>query len=183
MRRMLVALIFCLLFAGCSRASEDAGSMAAYEGYYKAIQDNDRFQERSLYYSLSGELVTLSDRTHRYYVFLDDAQIAMYDVVLLAVENHTAYEDADHMMPSIGVFESTEYSLIPYQSRADAGFVKGLVLSGECDSDEVELDLLVEWRDKNKENAHREYLELTLTKDGFLYTEEEVEDAEEQLDE
>ena len=36
------------------------------------------------------------------------------------------------MMPSIGIFEKGLFA-DPFQSRTDAGYVKGLVISGECD--------------------------------------------------
>ena len=155
------------MLAGCFAKKDDSVNMAAYEGFYKSIEDNDKFQEGSLYYQITAEMSTLADGSHRYYIFLDDAQIAMYDVVLLAVEDGVALTGSTRMMPSIGIFESQEYSLIPNQARTDKGFVKGLVLSGETAEDSVNIKMLVEWRDKNKENAHREYLSFTVTEDGY----------------
>ncbi len=167
MRKVLTALCCVFMLAGCASRKDDSANMAAYEGYYKSIQDNDRFQEGSLYYQISAEMSTLADGSHRYYIFLDDAQIAMYDVVLLAVEDGLSFDTNDRMMPSIGIFESQDYSLIPNQARTDKGFVKGLVLSGETAQDSLDIRMLVEWRDKNKENAHREYLSFTITEEGY----------------
>ena len=82
------------------------------------------------------------------------------------------------MMPSIGIFESQDYSLIPNQARTDKGFVKGLVLSGETPEDSVDITMLVEWRDKNKENAHREYLSFTITEAGFTAVSRQMPEAE-----
>ena len=168
MRKFPAIVLSMILLAGCStKGAQTQSSITAYEGYYKSIEDNERFLDASDYYSISAEMTALSDGTYRYYIFLDDAQIAMYDVVMMAVESDTNYTENSSMMPSIGVFEKSEYSLIPYQSRTEKGYVKGLVISGESAVPEVDLKLLVEWRDKSKENLHREYLAFTLNESGY----------------
>ena len=168
MRRLCCFLLCIGLLAGCSSSSSAKElMMASYEGYYLSIEDSERFQRGSDYYKISGEMSKIADGSYRYYVFLDEPQIAMYDVVMLAVENDTQYEDAETMMPSIGIFEKTDYILIPFQSRSAAGYVKGLVISGESGEASVDLKLLVEWRDKSRKNAYREYIAFTLTPDGY----------------
>jgi len=178
MQKLLASLLCAFMLAGCFAQKDDSANFAAYEGFYKSIQDNDKFQDGSLYYQISAEMSTLGDGTHRYYIFLDDAQIAMYDVVLLAVENSTPFENSTKMMPSIGIFESQDYSLIPNQARTDKGYVKGLVLSGETADESVDITMLVEWRDRNKENAHREYLSFTITEEGFTAVSRQMPEAE-----
>ena len=167
MKKWLAAVLSVFLLTGCFLQKDNSAGIEAYEGYYKSITDNDRFQADSKYYHISGEMTTLADGTHRYYIFLDEAQIAMYEVVLMAIRKDVEFEQNSEMMPSIGVFEGTDYSLIPYQSRIDKGFVKGLVLSGECMEDSIDIEMLVEWRDKNRESAHREYLSFTLNSEGI----------------
>ena len=94
MRKELISILTAalLLCSGCTVEKKDAeaASLASYEGYYKAVADNSRFQKGSLYYSISAEMSQLPDGTHRYYVFLDNPQVAMYDIVMMAVENDTA---------------------------------------------------------------------------------------------
>ena len=167
--RKLCCFLLCIgLLAGCaSTSSSKELMMAAYEGYYRSVEGNERFQSGSDYYQIYGEMTKIGDGSYRYYVFLDEPQIAMYDVVMLAVENDTPFDDATTMMPSIGIFEKTEYSLIPNQARSAAGYVKGLVISGESQQASVDLKLLVEWRDKTKKNSYREYIAFTLTPAGY----------------
>ncbi len=175
MRRLLICLFsFALILSGCviRRNDSETAAQTAYKGYYKAIEDNERFIGRSLYYTISAQMSNMPDGTHRYYVFLDNAQVSMYDVTMMAVENDIPYEDSKKMMPSVGIFDSKDYSLIPYQANADAGFVKGLVLGGECEEKEVRLKLMVEWKDRNREKVTREYISMVLTTDGFVYPSE-----------
>ncbi len=168
MRKFLCLLLCIGLLSGCKKTAKASEQMmASYEGYYLSVQDNERFQAASDYYRISGEITQIADGGYRYYIFLDSPQIAMYDVVMLAVENDTPVESAKKMMPSIGVFEKKDYSLVPFQTRVTAGYVKGLVLSGECAEPSVDLKLMVEWRDQSRKNAYREYLAFTLDQDGY----------------
>lgn len=163
-------LILCgiLLLGGCSSPdTSESAAQAAYEGYYTSIETNSSFAQSSLYYSVSAEMTEMSDKTYRYYIVIDNPQIAMYDIVVMAVENDIPLASADKMMPNIGIFDSTEYCMIPFQSNPDDGYVKGLVISGECTSNPVSLKILVEWDDRNGENTQREFLQMELTPDGI----------------
>lgn len=162
--KKLLILSFSYLFfvTGCS-SKNDAEELAKtkYEGYYTSIEANESFIDSSLYYSISYEISALPDGSYRYYIFLDNAQVAMNDVILLAIENDVPYLDSNKMMPSIGIFDDTEYSLIPNQYDSDKGYVKGLVLSGESESDTVAIKLLVEWTGSNQK-TNREFLSFTI---------------------
>jgi uncharacterized protein YceK len=177
MRRFwIAAAAAALLVSGCSKAksSTDSAALASYQGYYTAIEDSDKFAGSSLYYTLSAEMSELPDGTHRYYIFLDQPQIAMYDVVVMSVEDDIPYDQSVKMMPSVGIFDTEEYSLIPFQSYQEGGFVKGLVLSGECEASEVLLKIVVEWKDRTLENTTREFLSLKLNMDGFTHPEDDA---------
>jgi hypothetical protein len=183
MRKFLFGVLCILMLAGCQNSNQNTAvkGETSYEGFYKSIEDNEKFQSSSLYYEISAEMTTLADGTHRYYIFLDHAQIAMYDVVMLAVEDDIPYENATRMMPCIGVFETSDYSLIPFQSNAKAGFMKGLVISGACEGDSVQLKMLVEWSDKTRESKTREYLAFVLDENGLSAADSAKADGQEEV--
>lgn len=89
----------------------------------------------------------------------------MYDAVAIAVENDVAFNDADKMMPSIGIYDDTK-SMIPGQVDSANGFVKGIALSGETTDSEIILKLMVQWTDKAKKNSMREFIKYDLTLNG-----------------
>ncbi len=159
-----------LLLSGCGTSSEDealANKQAAYKVYYEAVQAAPSYSSSSVYYSVSTEMAQVSDGTYRYYIFIEDPQMAMYNITALAVEDDIAYENADKMMPSVGIFDDTSYSMIPYQSNPDAGFVKGLVLSGESADSSVSIRMLVQWNDSGKKGTYQEFLAFEITPAGM----------------
>lgn len=172
MRKLLIYSLIVFFLTGCTSKKEVSAELTAYQGYYKAISEYEKFSKTSNYYNVSAEMSKLPDGTYRYYIFVDNAQIAMYDITILAIESGTSFTTATKMMPSIGIFDMQEYSMIPNQSYAEKGFVKGLMLSGESAEESIILKMLVEWKDKTLEKTSREYISINLSLDGIHYPEE-----------
>lgn len=166
MRRFFLILCLVLLTAGCSAKSDASLRMETYQTYYKIVENNTHTIPSSMYYTVSGEMTTLEDGSHRYYVIVDEPQIAMYDCVIFVVENNTLYSEAKTMMPCYGIFEN-KVSMVPGQVNREGGFVKGISVSGECAEDSLTLQIMVEWKDRTRQNTYREFLTYTLNKSGF----------------
>ncbi|MBP3892145.1 MAG: hypothetical protein J6D29_08220 [Solobacterium sp.] len=177
MRKLFLVMMCSALLFGCTskaRNNDVNAANTAYAGYYKAIDDNSRFQSDSLYYDVEAEMIRMSDGTYRYYITIDNPQIAMYYISVLAVADHVPYENANAMMPSIGIYESEKYHMIPFQTNANTGYVKGLVISGESDHENIPIQMLVEWYDRTRENQRREFLEFEMNLSGIVVPEDSV---------
>ena len=85
-------------------------------------------------------------------MYLDNAQIAMYDVEVIAIENMEPYQESQ-MMPTKGIFEDQKFSMIPYQYNVNAGYVKGFAISGDEDAKDVQLNIMVTWKDSTRLNV------------------------------
>ncbi len=161
MRKKLTAVLAAvLILAGCRSGKNTDTGMVNYEGYFRAVEANAKFEESSLYYTVSTEMNQMADGTYRYYLIIDEPKIAMYDIVILAVENNAEFERTSKMMPSSGIFDDA-VSMIPGQVNSAAGYVKGIALSGETDQPTVELRVQVRWNDKNRQKETREFLTVT----------------------
>ena len=162
MLKKLMTVLLALCIAGCTGNRNTADTtLQTYTAYYDAIDTNTGFKEESQYYSVTTEMTKMDDGTYRYYVLVNEPQIAMYSIVVMVVENDTAVNETSKMMPSTGIFDKA-YSMIPYQINSADGFVKGIMLSGESDEAQIDLKILVEWKDKTGENTVREYLVRTV---------------------
>lgn len=167
MRRVLMFLVCtAILLSGCKSTS--SAQMTLYENDYKEILSQDTFSEESSCFTLSGEMTKDDEGKYPYYIIVDEARTAMYSVVVMAVENDTPYEDADKMMPSIGIFDGP-YTMIPDQVNSEDNYVKGMVVSGETDEAEADLKIMVEWTDESGENISREFFHVVLNEDGMRY--------------
>ncbi len=170
---MLAVAAICL--QGCKAKNELSAVETKYKGYYEAVEDVAKVQDGSLYYDMRFEMTQLQDGSYRYYIFIDQPQCGMFDIVAMAVENGVSYENATKMAPSVGIFEDHVYNMIPNQVYTDKGYVEGIVLSGESDSPEIDVKTLVEWHDKTRENDYREFGSYHLTLDGATYNGEKKE--------
>lgn len=179
--RKLIFCLCCLLLAvtGCNKSPEKYSEekLALYASYYNAVLENTNFEEYSRYFNISSEVTQREDGTWLYYIFVDTPQIAMYDVEMIALEELIDYSE-DQMMPSFGIFDDEEYSMLPYQVDAEKGFVKGIVVSGDIDDPTRPLYVMVSWKDMTRLNQSREFLEVHLADKEIDGVHEAEDDAE-----
>ena len=170
---VLLAMICMVFLNGCSEKKNTENNVSKaqleeYETYYNAILDNPVFAGESENYDLSFEMNKVPDGSYRYYTILDNERTAMYDVVMVIVENDQKYGSQNKMMPSSGVFEDP-VSLIPGQVNKKSGYAKGIVLSGQTDQAKIDLKILVEWNNKDHNRKNREFLSFHLTPEGAVH--------------
>ena len=163
-----------LILSGCSAKDESSISeekLAKYSSYYRAVLEQENFEAASRYFDINVEFTTNEEGTVIYYVYIDNAQIAMYDVEVIVVENMMPYQETE-MMPTKGIFEDVKFSMIPYQYNVNAGYVKGFAISGDTESEEVQLNIMVLWKDSTRLNSSREYFEFNNLDAGAFGTHE-----------
>lgn len=177
MKKLLKLLItFSFLFVGCTKKNStlDRGSQE-YISYYKAIEENDVFNEDSNYYSINAELVDNGNGKYTYYIFIDDPKIAMYDIKVLAIEDGVSLSENQNMQASIGIFENSKYSMVPFQVNVESGYYKGLMLSGETNDSSKVFKLLVNWYGIDRKTSYREFISFTLDLNGIQRSHDDIE--------
>ena len=159
--RKLLAVFLCLLLLGCSPTSKtEADPNIRYLDMIQLIEDYDAFETSSNTFDIAAEEAKI-DGGYRFYVIIDNARSAMYDLEAIAIEASTDYTKT--MAANIGIFEENEYSLIPNQYNVEKNFVKGINLSGTTDNARPVLYLLVEWQKKDMSITYREYIKIDMT--------------------
>ncbi len=163
MRKYLVCLLLSFLLVGCN--NNDLLLKEKYETYklnYQSILNTTQFKSVSNNFAISYSFTDLKDGTFRYDVFIDKPKIAMYDIEILVIVDDGLLLISNEMMPSVGIYEDAEYSLIPYQVNAELGYQEGFDLNGIVNTNKTNLKVLVMWKDYFKIKTEREYFSINL---------------------
>jgi len=158
MKKILILTLMTCMLWGCSGKDDAADVMYdTYESYYRAIMANADFAESSQNYTVSTEIVKTATGKYSYYIIVDDPQVSMKNVVILAVEAGTSVDEETDMMPSSGIFDEAVH-MIPGQVDREAGYVKGIIVSGSCADNNVDMYMLVQWENAESAQVTREFL-------------------------
>ncbi len=163
MRKYVVCLFVSLMLVGCSNSEIiQKEKYETYKLHYQSILNATQFKESSTNFNIYASLSPLPDGTYRYDVFVDEPKIAMYDIEILVIVDDGLLLISDAMMPSIGIYEDSEYYLIPYQVDSELGYEKGFNLNGLVNQNKVNLKVLVMWKDYFKIKTEREYFNFNI---------------------
>ena len=158
MKKLLVFLSIVLILTGCSTIKKNTNDdNERYYNLIEIIKENDNFIEDSNYYDVKVEMATINNG-YRYYITIDNAHAAMYNIEAIAIELDTDY--SNQMTANIGIFDELEYCMIPNQSNANNGYVEGLIISGTTKNESTTLYLLVQWYNKDYSQQYREFFKL-----------------------
>ena len=164
MRKLLLMFMMIVFLAGCANNNEsiDKLKLENYAYIYQTITDNDTFDTVADHFDMQVVMSLIGDNEYRYDIIIDNPQVAMYDIKMMAVENNMDYSLADKMMPSIGIFDDEEYNMVPYQVETSLGFVKGMVISGTTNAPVINLKIRITWKDYTKVEETKNYFNLTV---------------------
>ena len=164
MRKLLLMFMVIVFLAGCANNNEsiDKLKLENYAYIYQTITDNDTFDTVADHFDMQVVMSLIGDNEYRYDIIIDNPQVAMYDIKMMAVENNMDYSLADKMMPSIGIFDDEEYNMVPYQVETSLGFVKGMVISGTTNAQVINLKIRITWKDYTKVEETKNYFNLTV---------------------
>ena len=158
MKKIIVLLLTCLL-VGCSRNDTTSETTAKrYNEMVNLLNEQIDYVEEETYFSIYAQVSKVSDG-YRYYIFIENPKIAMYNVEAIAITKDIDY--TTNMASNIGIFDETKYNLIPNQVKIEDGYAKGLMLSGISSYADNDLYVLIQWRDVSLTNVSREFVHLT----------------------
>ena len=160
----LIGAVLLFLF-GCSPESkQEADPNVRYFDLISLIREYDSFQTSSNYFDINVENAVLADGGYRFYVTIDNARVAIYDLEAIAIEEGVDYSRT--MAANIGIFEDAQYNMVPNQANPEKGYYKGVVASATTDKPTTTLHILVQWKNKDLSVLHREFFELTASYTG-----------------
>ena len=160
MKKILIVLMITFMLCGCKQGDViNDSAKEKYSDMIALLQGHEGFTSNSELFDVTCDISSI-EGGYRFYVIIDNAKTAMYDVTAIAIEQDVDYSST--MAANIGIFEETDYSLIPNQYNPAKGFVKGISISGTTDNSAPSLLLLVEWKNKDMSVTYREFLQIDL---------------------
>lgn len=161
--KQLLTILLVLSLMACTSTDRDAIKSDHYKALYTELLNKLDTTPSSVYFTVNTSLTALDGARYRYDVFIDEPQVAMYDLEILVIVDNGSLVISETMMPSIGVFDDKEYHMLPYQVNPENGFVKGFGLNGISDQSTVKLKILVSWKDVNRITTTKAFIGLTVS--------------------
>lgn len=159
MKKIILCITLLLVLCGCKKDTTEQANNEKYLDYCELIKEHDTFKDGSEYFDVSSD-ITKIDEGYRYYIIIDNPKIAMYNIEAVAIEMDSDYTKT--MAANIGIFEENKFSFVPNQANPDAGFVKGISISGISENNNPTLYMLVEWNDVGLNITNREFIKVTI---------------------
>lgn len=154
--KKLILVFLCLILFGCDKGVDKKNlSFQSYNDMKQLLQTNQKYGNRFEQAKLSVE-VDKVDKEYRYYIFLDNPKIAMYDIRAMAIIDGQNYDNI--MAANFGIFEDVNYSMIPNQSNVKNGFIKGFMMSGSSIKPSFKLKILIQWQNENNSKLFQEFI-------------------------
>ena len=163
MKKIIALLLTCLLVGCAKNDSTSEATAKRYNEMISLINEQIDYNEEESYFSIYAQISKVSDG-YRYYIFIENPKIAMYNVEAIAITKDIDY--TTNMASNIGIFDETKYNLVPNQVKIEDGYAKGLMLSGISANPYNDLYVLVQWRDVSLTNVSREFIHLTANYTG-----------------
>ena len=163
MKKLLLFSILCLFLSSCQNndTSETQRKQEQYIKHYEEVIENTIFSSRNAApFDISVAMNLLGDGTYRYDIIIDNPRVSMYNIEIIAIENNVSYQNATKLMPTFGIFDSSSYNMIPYQTNVDNGYVKGIIVSGITSEQVINLKIKVTWTDYSRVESSKIFIEL-----------------------
>ena len=158
MKKIVLMLVLLLSLSGCKDFGKKKANLnERYNYIIEMIREHENFSSTSNYFDISVEMAKINDG-YRYYITVDNPKIAMYDIELLAIEDGVDY--LSNMAANVGIFEETQYNMIPNQANAAKGYTKGVVASGVSKNAQTTLYIFTQFKNADFSKTHAEYFKL-----------------------
>lgn len=143
--KKIIILSLCVLFliSGCGSDdnSNDEAKYSLYEEYKNQLISNNGTLSYNIPFGYRMEVTQFEDGTYSYTVIVDEPQIIMNQVKLMAM--NVNYDNDANMIPNAGILDDDTYSLVPNQVDAKKGYPKGLAVNGVSDTADFTVYVIV----------------------------------------
>lgn len=163
MKKIIFAILMTLFLVSCQSSSDKYSKSPEYKQYMDTVQLIEKqasFSEVSENFSVNVETTKTDSGLINYYLIIENPRATMLDVTAMVIVS--GEDPEERTFPSIGIIENKEYNLVPAQVNPEAGYVEGLMLSGQTTQNPIELKLMVSWTSPTQEIQVREFIQIVV---------------------
>lgn len=153
---LLISILF--LCSGCNNKASEDDSVKNYNSFINAVNTNKGIVSENIPFEHTLEVTKQKDDSYRYQVLINNPLVAMYNVQMIVVNPEV--NSNDNIYPCIGLLgddAKNEFVMVPFQSNVGKNYVKGISLDGVSKVDQFTLNVLVAWKDKNRQTTYRSF--------------------------
>ena len=151
MKKIWILILCCFMLSGCKKEVPQV-SLTDYNQFVEAINDQNEFQDESLYCDMTLVVNPVGDH-YLFDLLIGNVKERLDNVRIVCKDD----SQADYY-PSIGVYDDP-VNLDTY-TEANSLTYKGIHLSGITVKEEVEVRVLIEFKDSQGQ-LHQEYIKLS----------------------
>lgn len=159
MKKICLTIISIILLCGCSSKQEEVTDKyyQQYQDYQEKLDNAKDFETTITDFSIRLIINPIEENEYRYDVIIDSANINMYYLQAIA----KVEDDKNKSLPTIGVLEENNYSLVPGIVDKQNGIYKGVNLSGITDKPQFKVYVyLTYYANENDEKKIERYIVL-----------------------
>lgn len=130
MKKILLTIISLLILTGCNTENKeveiDDKYYKQYQKYEEKLNDAKNFETEITDFSIRLIVNQTNENEYRYDVVIDSPNVNMYYLQAIAKVGN----DKTNSLPTLGVLEENNFSLVPNVIDKENGIYKGVNLSG-----------------------------------------------------
>ncbi|MDF9823889.1 hypothetical protein M2475_000237 [Breznakia sp. PF5-3] len=148
---LIMCTVFFLSLSGCgSDNTDEEAQYQTYKQFKEKLIANNGTLSYNIPFNYEVEVIELDDGTYSYTVLVDNPQIVMNQIQMMALDAQAVTDDK--MEPTIGVFEEETYSMVPNQVDAKKGYPEGLAINSISETKDFTIFVIVSFYKDDQTN-------------------------------
>ena len=143
--KKIIILSLCALFfiSGCksNESNNDEAKYNLYEEYRNQLISNNGTPSYNIPFTYQMEVTSLDEGMYSYTVIVDEPQIVMNQVKIMAL--NIDEDTTSDMIANAGILDDNTYSLVPNQVDVEKGYPKGIAINGKAKTKDFTIYVIV----------------------------------------
>ena len=144
---LILALCMLCILSGCKNGKVNNEQQKVYYGFKDALMNNGDLISSNIPFEYEI-LIEETKGKYLYTVIVKNPQVAMNNIQMMILNPEDATKDIE--TATLGIYDETNYHMIPNQSNEKTGYYKELQLKGSSEHKDFKIYVTLAWKDSNQ---------------------------------